>query len=62
MKNRRRTLWLLILLVSQLMSLLGSMLEPPTSWLTTLLRVVVPLLAVVFIALMLAGYVSSRKE
>jgi hypothetical protein len=60
MKNWRRSLWLL--LFSQLMFLIGSLLEPPTSWLMILLRVVVPLLAMIFIGLMLAGYIGSRKE
>ena len=60
MKNTRRTLWLLLL--SQVMFLVSSMIEPPTSGLMIVLRVVVPLVAVVFISLMLAGYINPKKD
>jgi hypothetical protein len=60
MKTRRRTLWLLLL--SQVMFLISSVIEPPTSGLMVVLRVVVPLIAIVFIGLMLAGYIAGKKE
>jgi hypothetical protein len=60
MKNWRTTLWLL--LFSQLMFLMGSLLDPPTSWLMILLRLIMPILGIIFIGLMLAGYIGSRKE
>lgn len=60
MKNTRRTLWLLLL--SQVMFLVSSVIEPPTSGLMIVLRVVVPLVAVVFISLMLAGYINPKKD
>ena len=60
MKNTRRTLWLLLL--SQVMFLVSSVIEPPTSGLMVVLRVVVPLVAVVFISLMLAGYINPKKD
>jgi hypothetical protein len=60
MKTRRRTLWLLLL--SQVMFLISSVLEPPTSGLMVVLRVVVPLVAIVFIGLLLAGYIAGKNE
>ena len=60
MKIRRRTLWLLLL--SPVMFLISSVIEPPTSGLMVVLRVVVPLIAIVFIGLMLAGYIGGKKE
>lgn len=60
MKTTRRTLWLLLL--SQVMFLISSVIEPPTSGLMIVLRVVFPLIAVVFIGLMLAGYIGGKKE
>ena len=60
MKTRRRTLWLLLL--SQVMFLISSVIEPPTSGLMVVLRVVVPLVAILFIGLMLAGYIGGKKE
>ena len=46
MKNMRRTLWLL--LFSQVIFLFSSLLEPPTTWLMIILRVVVPFLGVIY--------------
>ena len=60
MKTRRRALWLLLL--SQVMFLISSVIEPPTSGLMVVLRVIVPLIAIVFIGLMLAGYIAGQKE
>ena len=60
MKARRRTLWLLLL--SQVMFLISSVIEPPTSGLMIALRVLVPLIAIVFIGLMLAGYMAGKKS
>jgi hypothetical protein len=60
MKNMRRTLWLL--LFSQVMFLVSSLIDPPTSWLMILLRGVVPLLAILYIGLMLAGYIRPGKK
>jgi hypothetical protein len=44
------------------MFLVSSVIEPPTSGLMIVLRVVVPLVAVVFISLMLAGYINPKKD
>jgi hypothetical protein len=60
MKMRRRTLWLLLL--SPVLFLVSSVIEPPTSGLMIVLRVVLPLIAIVVIGLMLAGYINRKKE
>jgi hypothetical protein len=60
MKNMRGSLWLL--LFSQVLFLIGGLIEPPTSWVMIILRVVVPLLAIVYIGLILAGYIHPRNE
>ena len=60
MKTRRRTLWLLLL--SQIMFLVSSVIEPPTSGLMIVLRIVVPLIAIIFIGLKLAGYIGEKKQ
>jgi len=60
MKNMRRTLWLL--LFSQVMFLVSSLIDPPTSWLMILLRGVVPLLAIIYIGLTLAGHIRLGKQ
>jgi hypothetical protein len=44
------------------MFLISSVIEPPTSGLMVVLRVVVPLIAIVIIGLMLAGYIVGKKE
>ncbi len=53
---------LLLILVSQLLFLVSSLIEPPSSLLMTLLRVGVPLAIVLYIGLLLAGYISPRKR
>ncbi len=58
MKNNRSALWLI--LVSQLLFLVSSLLDPPSSALQITLRVVLPLLIVAYIILILAGYVRKR--
>jgi hypothetical protein len=60
METNRTILWLF--LASQALFLLSSLIEPPSSLLMIILRVIVPLLMVVYIGLMLAGYVSPRKR
>jgi hypothetical protein len=60
MGNSRSALWLI--LASQFIFLLSSFIEPPRSLVTTIIRVVVPLILVVFIGLMLAGYITPRKR
>jgi hypothetical protein len=58
MRNDRSALWLL--LASQLLFLVSSLLDPPSSPLQITLRVVVPLLIVAYLVLVLAGYVRKR--
>ena len=60
MKNMRRTLWLL--LFSQVMFLVSSLIDPPTSWLMIILRGVIPVLAIIYIGLTLAGYIRPGKQ
>ena len=60
MNNSRLALWLL--LASQLMFLLSSFIEPPRSLATTIVRLVLPLVLVVFIALVLAGFIPTKKN
>jgi len=58
MKNSRNALWLL--LFSQAMFLVGSLLDPPTSLLLIILRVGVPIAAILFIGWLL--YNQSREK
>lgn len=60
MQNNRAALWLL--LVSQLLFLLSSLIEPPSGLLMITLRVALPLILVAYLGLMIAGYVSPRKR
>jgi hypothetical protein len=60
METNRTSLWLIF--ASQALFLLSSLIEPPSSLLLIILRVIVPLLMVAYIGLMLAGYVSPRKR
>jgi len=60
MKNMRGSLWLL--LFSQVLFLIGGLIDPPTTWLMIILRGVVPLFAIVYIGLILAGYIHPRKK
>jgi hypothetical protein len=53
---------LLLILVSQLLFLVSSLIEPPSSLLMGVLRVGVPLIIVVYIILLLAGYSSPRRR
>ncbi len=58
MRNNRSALWLL--LASQLLFLVSSLLDPPSGTVQITLRVVVPLLIVAYIVLILAGYIRKR--
>ncbi len=60
MNNMRRTLWLLLL--SQIMFLVSSLIELPTGWLMIVLRGVVPLIAIVYIGLLLGGFIRPGKQ
>lgn len=60
MKNSRQALWLI--LASQLIFLFSSFIEPPRSLVTTIVRVVLPLILVAVIGLMLAGYLQPGKR
>jgi len=51
MENRRAALWLI--LISQLLFLVSSLIEPPHSTVIFILRVVVPLALVVYVIFML---------
>jgi hypothetical protein len=59
MKNR---LFLWLLLASQLLFLLSSLLEPPRSLVMIIVRVGVPLVLVSYIVFLLSGYNRSGKE
>jgi len=59
MGNNRRALSLLLL--SQALFLLSSLLEPPSGLLMVALRVIVPLLVIVYLGLMLAGIIPPRR-
>lgn len=56
MNNSRSALWLI--LASQLIFLLSSLIERPTSAVMIIVRVVLPLVIVVYIGLLLTGKVS----
>jgi hypothetical protein len=60
MENNRSALWLV--LFSQLLFLVSSLIEWPSSLLMVILRVVLPLIVVAYIGLMLAGYISPGKR
>ena len=60
MKDIPRTLWLLLL--SQMLLLVSSLIEPPTGWLMITLRVGVPLIVIVYIGLMLGGFIRPGKQ
>jgi hypothetical protein len=51
-----------LILVSQLLFLVSSLIEPPSSLLMIVLRVGVPLVIVAYTALLLAGVISPRKR
>ena len=53
---------LLLILVSQLLFLVSSLIEPPSSLLMTVLRVGVPLIIVAYIVLLLVGIISPGKR
>jgi len=57
-KNRKA---LLLLILSQILILLGGLLDWPASWLMISLRVILPLIVIAYLGLMLAGYVSPRQ-
>ena len=58
--NNRLLLWLL--LASQLLFLLSSLLEPPRSLVMIIVRVCLPLVLVAYIGLLLTGYIRPGKE
>jgi hypothetical protein len=60
MKNNRSALWLL--LASQVLFLVSSLIDPPTGLLIIILRVVVPLIIIAYIGLLLAGFISPGKR
>lgn len=60
MGNNRSALWLL--LFSQALFLISSLIEPPSGWLMIGLRLVVPLLVIVYLGLMLAGIITPRRK
>lgn len=53
---------LFLILVSQLLFLISSLIEPPSSVLMVILRVGVPLLIVAYIGLLLAGFISPEEK
>ena len=60
MGNNRPALWLL--LISQALFLLSSLIEPPSGLLMIALRVILPLTLVVYFGLMLAGLISAGRK
>jgi hypothetical protein len=52
----------LLLILSQALFLVSSLIEPPTSWLMISLRVVLPIFVIVYLGLMLLGYFSARTR
>ena len=59
-KNSRRALWLI--LFSQVLFLLGSMIDWPTRPLMIVFRVALPLIIIAYLGLILMGYISAGKE
>ncbi len=60
MKNNRAALWLL--LVSQALFLVSSLIDPPSTLLMITLRVVLPLVVIIYIGLVLAGFIAPKKR
>ena len=60
MRNNRPALSLL--LISQALFLLSSLIEPPSGLLMVVLRVIVPLLVIVYLGLALAGLISPGRR
>jgi hypothetical protein len=60
MENSRRALWLV--LFSQVLFLLGSVIDWPTRPVMIVFRVVLPLMIIAYLGLILAGYISPRKK
>lgn len=60
MKNYRTGLWLL--LVSQALFLVSSLIDPPSTLLMITLRVALPLLVIVYLGLLLLGFISPKKR
>jgi hypothetical protein len=52
----------LLLIASQALFLISSLIEPPTSWLMIILRVVLPILVIGYLSLLLLGYLSPRSR
>lgn len=59
MKNNGAALWLL--LISQALFLLSSLIDPPSTLLMITLRVALPLIVIAYIGLILAGFISPKK-
>ena len=53
---------LLLILLSQLVFLISSLIEPPTSLVMGILRVGVPFIIIGYISLVLAGVIPTRKR
>jgi hypothetical protein len=53
---------LLLLLVSQLLFLVSSLIEPPSGLLMIILRLGLPLAVIAYVGLLLAGYISPGKR
>jgi hypothetical protein len=58
MRDNRAALWLL--LASQALFLVGSVIEPPSGVVLILLRVVVPIVVIAYLGLQLARYGSPK--
>jgi hypothetical protein len=52
----------LLLIASQALFLMSSLIEPPAGWLMIILRVVLPILVIGYLSLMLLGYLSPRSR
>jgi hypothetical protein len=50
-----------LILISQALFLFGSLIEPPSGWLMIVLRVVVPVLVIVYLGLVSAGFIRRRR-
>jgi hypothetical protein len=52
----------LLLIASQALFLISSLIEPPTSWLMIILRVVLPILVIGYLSLKLLGDSAPRSR
>jgi hypothetical protein len=60
MENKRIGLW--AILISQVLFLVGSFIDPPSGWVMIILRVLIPVLLIVYFGLLISGFTKPREK